>query len=201
MSQARLLLSVAALFLGCGNTVETSSTTGSGGASTTSVSSGPSSSSGTWLPPCQGDFHCPPPMSECQKAVCVNGVCAVENKPVTATCNGGCHCDGMGSCAFGGCVSDADCPSLGACAAAKCDACETCTLTYLPAGTPAPGDPPGNCQMTICDGMGQPMTVPDDSDVSDDGDPCTIDKCVNGVPTHQPKCPAPQTCNQGVCSP
>lgn len=83
----------------------------------------------------------------------------------------------------------------------KCVGCEECTAEPLAAGTVILGQVKGDCRILVCDGMGQPTTVADDTDLPDDGDPCTLDECANGVPMHQPKCAASQTCNQGVCSP
>lgn len=209
MSRARLLLTAAALAFGCGTSVETSSTststnpTGSGGASTTSASSSASSASSSSgsSTECQTDSDCPAPPGECVGAACVAGKCSVAPLPPATPCKGGCQCDGMGSCAGGICLTDADCGPYGECNTGKCEPCEYCAVVPLPAGTPSPGQSKGDCQIKICNGLGDFMTMPDDGDVPDDGDPCTIDKCVNGAPVHEPKCPPPQTCNQGVCWP
>lgn len=213
MSRAYLVLPFAAFLtlLGCGNSVETSprSTGGAGGATSTSTSSGSGgattstssttgSSSGAV---CQNDFDCPSPPGTCQIPVCVGGLCTMKPAPVTAPCNGGCHCDGMGACAGPGCVSDDICFSPNACAIGKCVGCEECTVEYVPAGVPVPGNAPGDCKVMICDGMGQIVVVTDDSDTPEDGDPCTVGACVNGSPMQEPLCKLGETCNQGMCLP
>jgi hypothetical protein len=43
------------------------------------------------------------------------------------------------------------------------------------------------------------LSVPDDKDTQDDGDPCTVDGCSKGAPTHTPLCEAPEVCVNGAC--
>jgi hypothetical protein len=61
----------------------------------------------------------------------------------------------------------------------------------------------GDCQVNQCDGLGNPVTAPDNTDVpADDGIECTLDVCSNGAPSHPPAS-AGAPCSQSggvVCS-
>ena len=73
----------------------------------------------------------------------------------------------------------------------------TCGITYLPNGTPAgTGQTPGDCHTLVCDGAGNTTSMVDDSDVpADDGNQCTQETCVAGVPSH-PSWPFGFPCTQ-----
>jgi hypothetical protein len=67
------------------------------------------------------------------------------------------------------------------------DACSeelTCVFTTVPDGKSVE-QVFGNCQTEICQG-GLPTTVDNPADLPDDGEPCTTDACVNGVPSRTP---------------
>jgi hypothetical protein len=74
-------------------------------------------------------------------------------------------------------VPPGPCASLGkvACTQGKC------VLEYT-AGD-APSQKYGDCKKTVCDASGVATTEPDDTDVYDDGNPCTEEKCTSGAPT------------------
>jgi hypothetical protein len=62
----------------------------------------------------------------------------------------------------------------------------------------------GDCRKVVCNGMGGTTTVPDDTDLQDDGNPCTTDSCSGGVPQHLPagngtSCGGGLTCNGTMC--
>jgi hypothetical protein len=69
-----------------------------------------------------------------------------------------------------------------------------CRTATCAAGTCVRGNQPkdyqptvvsGDCYVVTCDGVGSPpATSVDDSDLPDDGDPCTNDLCTNGQPGH-----------------
>lgn len=91
------------------------------------------------------------------------------------------------------CSSPADCPSSpNACQMATC-AMGACGFEPLPAGVALPTQVSGDCQRIECDGAGSPVSVTDDGDVPDDGDACTQDLCVNGIPSN-PTEPAGTPC-------
>jgi hypothetical protein len=168
-----------------------------GGATTTATGTG----GGTTGMPCSSDAECAAPDEQCSTAACVEGFCVVDPASEVTPCNGTCHCDGLGSCAGPGCVSDSVCPpSPNACLLSKCVGCEECALVPAPIGTPLP-DTAGDCKLDVCNGNGATTQVVSDEDIPDDGDPCTVDLCDRGVPSHAPLCQPGQTCNQGVCSP
>ena len=66
-------------------------------------------------------------------------------------------------------------------------------------GTPVAAQTPGDCLVSVCDAKGVVVVVADPSDGPSDGDDCTADVCVGGVPEH-PLEPAKSPCGQGyVC--
>jgi hypothetical protein len=145
------------------------------------------------------DADLPDDDNPCTSDGCYEGTATHGPAPDGTQCGPGACCDGMGSC-VGGCISDADCAIDSVCSQSFCGACGECNIVHDPAGTPAGQQVKGDCQAMVCDGMGGVVMVADPGDVPDDGDACTIDACVNGVPANTPLCPPPQTCNQGVCS-
>jgi hypothetical protein len=64
-----------------------------------------------------------------------------------------------------------------------------CGKNFAPAGTPTAQKSPGDCRRTICDGTGMVITIADDIHVRVDGNLCTADVHINGVPAH-PAAPA-----------
>jgi len=53
--------------------------------------------------------------------------------------------------------------------------------TGIAAGTALPDTKPGDCRRLACNAEGKVEEIPFDEDVPDDGSPCTIEKCTNGV--------------------
>jgi hypothetical protein len=76
-----------------------------------------------------------------------------------------------------------------------------CVTESTPAGTGDPGGQvAGDCQKIVCNGSGGTTTVPDDTDVQDDGNPCTQDTCSGGTVQHPPGgCGAGFVCNGASC--
>jgi hypothetical protein len=126
-------------------------------------------------PPCAAGYSC------VTGADCVTGVCTA------------------GTCAQAQCLSAADCPG----AATECQA-PTCTggvcgFVNAPAGTPVSMQIPGDCKQVMCDGAGFFVTIPNDADLVDDGNPCTVDMCSGGTPL-QLLAPAGTACGpSSVC--
>ena len=97
--------------------------------------------------------------ADCLSGMCSNGICAECLAPDT--------CPGDETeCQFRTCTGLA------------------CGLGCNPAGTITSGQITGDCQVSICDGFCKTISVPDDSDLPDDGNQCTTDLCAGGVPTH-----------------
>jgi hypothetical protein len=102
------------------------------------------------------------PASECQQALCDEGVCGVTNLPSRQACSAG-ICDGSGSCVA--CLGNDDCPSgpcqSQLCVAERCingvqDGSETdvdCGGGCAPCGSGAGCVLPGDCASGTCDGF------------------------------------------------
>ncbi|UQA58468.1 hypothetical protein [Polyangium aurulentum] len=82
----------------------------------------------------------------------------------------------------GSCKTNADCDPTNECGERACKG-GFCEVTPKPAGTRTPTQTVGDCKLHVCDGKGNIVTEPNDKDTLDDGNPCTIDKCVDGTLT------------------
>jgi hypothetical protein len=132
----------------------------------------------TDLPPDDG--------SQCTTATCSGGT--PSHAPVAAgtACNqnGGARCNGRGVCVA--CLAADDCPGEDTeCQRRFCDS-GACGFARTAAGTVASAQRAGDCKRIECDGLGGAIEVDDDGDLPDDGDPCTQNLCVAGVPSHPP---------------
>lgn len=91
-----------------------------------------------------------------------------------------------GSGGSGGCTSVADCPTpANSCEVALCLGGQ-CGTTAVTAGTPADdsAQTAGDCQLLVCDGLGDAEPQDDDTDVPVDGSECTDDVCASGTPSN-----------------
>jgi hypothetical protein len=84
------------------------------------------------------------------------------------------------------CDAPGDCPTGAECEERTC-VDGLCGLSPLPLGSPLPDPTTGDCQRSQCDGDGSAAFVPDDTDLPDDANPCTVDACDAGTPTHLPE--------------
>ncbi len=81
-----------------------------------------------------------------------------------------------------------------------------CGVTNAAAGTPITTQTAGNCQKLVCDGHGALTLVVDDTNVPENGNPCTSAVCTGGVPSNPPvkpgtTCGGSLTCDgQGHCT-
>jgi hypothetical protein len=114
---------------------------------------------------------------------------------------------GQGAGPPASCADDDDCQvTQNPCATFACEGGE-CVPSFPAAGTPVPAeDVPGDCQRRVCDGAGSLDTEDNPSDIEDDLNPCTVDACTAGAPSHAPvmdgaSCGSGQTtaCLGGVC--
>ncbi|KAH6867855.1 hypothetical protein B0T10DRAFT_502070 [Thelonectria olida] len=103
------------------------------------------------------------------------------------------------------CEANSDCPTPGnACQTVTCSQ-NTCVVSNVAVGTRVSDRTPGDCQKDVCDGQGGIRTVDDNTDLpADDGNPCTFETCVAGMPAHPQvpdgtSCGSDQTCLSGVC--
>ncbi len=141
------------------------------------------------------DGDVPDDGSQCTTDACSGGVPVSEALPTGAPCseNGGVICDGTGRCVQ--CVTPSECPgSDGDCAYRTCTAGQ-CGFYIAPAGSQAATQAPGDCQVSVCDGNGNAISQPDNTDVPFDGIECTFDSCVNGVAVFTPA-PLDLPCSQ-----
>jgi hypothetical protein len=124
-----------------------------------------------------------PPSGPCDTGTCTNGVPSNPLVPPGTFCDGG-NCDASGACVA--CLTAADCPGADTgCAIRFCNN-GSCGIALAPYGTPTGVQTPGDCQKTICDGLGHVVTVADDTDFFPPyyGDPCLDSICTDGVPSH-----------------
>lgn len=83
------------------------------------------------------------------------------------------------------CTTYQDCPVLvDGCTGSICDNSE-CVYTPFAANTPSVFREHGTCRKSICNGNGTAVSVTDNSNLPDDGNPCTLDSCKNGVPVYK----------------
>jgi hypothetical protein len=128
----------------------------------------------------------PPPSTN----PCADRVCSAEGDVVdvpktpqppetTVSCGAGGECQGL-LCSV--CDVASDCGTNTECAVYECES-NACDLVFFPAGTIASSQVAGDCKRLECTGDApQPLSVPLDSDVLDDGNECTSDTCAGGVP-------------------
>lgn len=97
---------------------------------------------------------------------------------------------GMGGAGAGGgpaCVTALDCaPTGNECSSPVCLFGE-CKLAFAPLGSSVSMQVSGDCKALVCDGAGSIIELTDDSDLSDDANPCTIDSCFGGAPMFTPE--------------
>lgn len=144
----------------------------------------------------------------CTLEVCASGATLHPAAAFDAPCSvGGTVCDGAGSCVA--CNHSNQCPNMGTvCQDAAC-ASHQCAIVDRMSGAPADAgaQTKGDCAIVTCDGTGaaNPPT-PDNGDPFIDGNDCTNDLCVGGVPSNPPtaagaSCGVGGTCNgAGSCT-
>jgi hypothetical protein len=96
--------------------------------------------------------------------------------------NGGVVCNGAGTCVM--CLTSVECAGADTECEARTCANGTCGLSLVAAGTPVSQQIPGDCRRNQCDGQGSIASVPDDTDVPFDNNPCSNDLCLGGIPLH-----------------
>jgi hypothetical protein len=82
------------------------------------------------------------------------------------------------------CTTVADCPGMdGVCFKRACVK-GICHPDLVPRGTALPMQQRGDCQATICDGLGKEISQTNVIDVPADSNECTLDLCTDGKPSH-----------------
>ena len=146
--------------------------------------------------------------NDCIVVTCTAGALSSPPKALGSTCTygGGQVCDGAGACVA--CNSTADCAPTGdECLLAVCNSDKTCGTINAAGNTQlsAPLQIKGNCNTLYCDGTGNVVSKINDGDLPDDGNPCTVDTCLMGVPANTSgpagvDCGVAQKCNAvGKC--
>lgn len=145
--------------------------------------------------PDNGDL--PADGNACTADVCTAGVPTNPPLPGTTPCGGSKLCDGDGHCV--GCLLPSDCPGEDSvCQTRTCDGSMVCGLDNVPDGTAAGTQTTGDCVTRVCNGAGALRPMINDSDLPDDGRPCTREVCAQGTPSHPPF-DAETACPGGVC--
>jgi lamin tail-like protein len=135
--------------------------------------------------------------NQCTGEICTAGVPSHPAAAVDTACNqgGGSFCSAGGSCVQ--CNAATQCAGTDTeCHTRTCSG-NTCGSNNAPAGTATSAQTAGDCQKNQCDGAGNIVNAADNTDApADDGNQCTSDVCVAGVPAH-PAAPVDTACNQG----
>jgi hypothetical protein len=130
------------------------------------------------------------------KNSCTSDACTSAGMPTNTPVASGTRCP-TGTCnAVGMCVEcnvAADCPGADSFCARRACVANRCVANYTATGTPTPTQVPGDCKQRQCDGVGGIQSAPFDADVAFDGNECTKDLCLGGVPQH-PNEPAGTMC-------
>lgn len=137
---------------------------------------------------------------ECTNDVCTSGVPSNPPKAQGSTCVGG-VCTTAGQCVA--CLAPADCPGTDTECHTRTCVNNACGTNNTPAGTPTSTQAPGDCSENQCDGNGAEIAFALDTDVPVDGNVCTLDLCIGGIPDNPPVQPGTACAENGgnLCSP
>lgn len=131
----------------------------------------------------------------CTSDSCSMGMRVHDPVPVGTACGETGVCDSRGACVE--CLAPTDCGMATECSSPTCSA-GGCGTDFAPNGQPVAVQTTGDCKAIVCDGAGMTTTIDDDADVEDDSNPCTLDGCQSGTPTHEPQAGLPCGTN-GTC--
>ncbi|AUX45066.1 uncharacterized protein SOCE26_065470 [Sorangium cellulosum] len=144
-------------------------------------------------PPCESTTECDPERTGTE---CIDGRCQCPNPEEEKICckpgakeelGDDCEraCRPIAECDAALCETPRDCagPVDARCGEAVCIA-GVCRLA-LP--EQLQNQRPGDCVTLRCDEAGRVVEEPDDSDVFNDGNECTVDTCASGVGVHHPR--------------
>jgi hypothetical protein len=88
---------------------------------------------------------------------------------------------------MGSCVTGAECGESSVCGVRTCEKGTCGMVPLLTGGTVLDSQLPGDCSRAQCDDNGSVALVADEADKSDDGNPCTVDFCKDGILVHGPQ--------------
>ena len=123
---------------------------------------------------------------ECTTQACVDGAPMFPPALIDTPCaSGGSYCDGSGSCV--GCNTGSHCGTDTACVQFVC-VTNACAVVVAPVGTaiPSGSQVAGDCQLLTCGSSGGTQSSADNTDRPVDGNDCTGDVCMAGVPSNPP---------------
>lgn len=124
--------------------------------------------------------------NSCTMDVCSAGIPTNQVLPDDSSCTQG---DKMGTCVGGvcevACSTNTQCDDKNPCSEEFCNTSTSrCSYNNLD-GVPTPGviQTPGDCKVQWCEN-GVDKSLNDDADVVNDGNPCTTDLCMAGMPSN-----------------
>lgn len=137
------------------------------------------------------DTDLPVDGNPCTTDECNSGT--TSHQPVASgmSCGGGKVCDGATNCVQ--CLSASTCTGTDTDCHTRTCISGACGISNATSGTPVSTQTSKDCQQVQCDGTGTTKSVADDSDLPNDGNPCTKDLCTSGVPSN-PNVAADQSC-------
>lgn len=142
-----------------------------------------------------------PAKTTCRTPMCMDGALQYTEKNGTKCPNGLTCAKACPSCpsTCTGCKDASDCPPGDDCKVPKCVG-QACGYAALPKGHLTSANKSGDCLLHVCGWAGESLAVADDTDLPDDGNPCTFDFCTSGKPTHT-NAPTGTPCGAGgkVC--
>ena len=137
---------------------------------------------------------------ECTTDVCVAGVPKNPLVQSGTSCGTGgvLKCDGAGACT--GCTTPAQCAAGDFCKTAACNG-GNCGFSFVASGTtlPAVDQTPADCMKVVCNGAGNTLSAPDNTDIQNTMTPCKNDACAGGLHVLTPVLPG-TACGMGVGS-
>jgi hypothetical protein len=139
------------------------------------------------------DSDLPDDGNACTQDLCTAGVVSHPPTASGSACSDGTKtkCDGAGACVE--CLVASTCPGTDTdCNKRSCTA-GACGFAPVSSGTVTGAQVAGDCKVVQCNGTGGTTSVDDDTDIADDGNACTDDKCTAGVPSHLAY-PSPHSC-------
>lgn len=170
---------------GSGTTSAGGTGTGAGSTGSTTATGSTTTTTSTTTPECVEDDDCPDPEpnNDCIGPRCTTGTCTKKDAPAGMSCGtatGPCHAPP--ACSEGQCLSPP-----------------------LPYGQALPDNDQKDCKKPVCDGQGEPTSVPDDTEDPDDTE-CATKSCSAGEvktePSGQATCALVlQCCNGHCCDP
>lgn len=155
-------------------------------------------------PLCASTEDCQP---EQTGAACIDGRCRCPDPEEKSCCAPGAEeedgdrceraCRPAGECEAMACEATRDCrgPVDARCGKAVC-AAGVCRLALL---AQLQNQRHGDCTTLQCDASGRVVAQPDDSDLFNDGNECTVDACAHGAVVHRPRAAGTAEESSGRC--